>query len=135
MAGASPVIPYLVSRQRTNFVLNLKAKAPLAGDCALVLRMAKDFGDDVLPLRNQGYFPGSSKQPTEEHDWPDILVQFELLMSNCIWRSLSTGPGWARAGNNIIVLLLPTNSEMRKQWLPVESTLGAVNSSRYISIT
>ena len=97
--------------------------------------MAKDFGDDVLPLRNEGYFPGSSKQPTEEYDWPDILAQFELLLSSCVWGSTLTNPGWARAGNNMIVFLLPTDSEMRKRWLPVEQTLGAVNSSRYLSIT
>ncbi len=126
---------YQVSHQRTNFVLTLKTKALPIGDCALVLQMAKDLGDDVLPLRNQGYFPASSKQPTEEHDWPDILNQAEVLMSNCLWGVFTTGPGWARAGNNIIVLLLPTDSEMRKRWLPIEPTLGAVNSSRYISIT
>ena len=97
--------------------------------------MAKDFGDDVLPLRTHGYFPGSSKLPIEKYDWPDILDQTEMLLSNCLWRDLSTGPGWARAGNNIIVLFLPTDSEMRKRWLPFEQSLGTVNSSRYLSIT
>ncbi len=98
--------------------------------------MAKDFGDDVLPLRNQkGYFPGSLRLPTEEHDWPDLLDQFEALITNCVWGSTLTRPGWARAGNNMIVLLLPTDSEMRKRWLPLEQTLGAVDSSRYLSIT
>ena len=115
--------------------MTFKTKPILIGNCVLELRMAKDFGDDVLPLRNQGYFPGSFRQPTEEHDWPDILDQFESLMSNCVWGSTLTGPGWARAGNNMIVLLLPADSEMRKRWLPVEQTLGAVNSSRYLSIT
>lgn len=107
----------------------------ISGDCALELRMAKDFGDDVLPLRNQGYFPGSSRQLAEKHDWPDILDQFESLVSSCVWGSPLTGPGWARAGNNMIVLLLPTDSEMRKRWLPLEQTVGVVNSSRYLTIT
>ena len=97
--------------------------------------MAKDFGDDVLPLRTRGYFPGSSKIPIEKYNWPDILDQSEMLLSNCLWRDLSKGPGWARAGNNIIVLFLPTDSEMRKRWLPFEQSLGAVNSSRYLSVT
>lgn len=125
----------MVSHPRTDFLLISETKALLEGDCTLALRMAKDFGDDVLPLRTHGYFPGSSKLPIEKYDWPDILAQSETLLSNCVWRDLSTGPGWARAGNNIIVLFLPTDSEMRKRWLPLEHTLGAVNSSRYLSVT
>ena len=125
----------MVSYPSTNFLFTSKTKAPLVGDCTLVVRMAKDFGDDVLPLRTHGYFPGSSKLPIEKYDWPDILDQSEMLLSNCLWRDLSTGPGWARAGNNMIVLFLPTDSEMRKRWLPFEQSLGAVNTSRYLSVT
>ena len=97
--------------------------------------MAKDFGDNVLPLRTHGYFPGSSKLAIEKYDWPDIVGQSEMLLSNCVWRDVSAGPGWARAGNNIIVMFLPTDSEMRKRWLPLEQALGADNSSRYLSVT
>lgn len=125
----------MVSHPSTNFLLASKTKSLLVGDCTLVVRMAKDFGDDVLPLRTHGYFPGSSKLPIEKYGWPDILDQSEMLLSNCLWRDLSTGPGWARAGNNMIVLFLPTDSEMRKRWLPFEQSLGAVNSSRYLSVT
>ena len=125
----------MVSHPRTDFLSIFKTKALFIGDCTLVVRMAKDFGDDVLPLRTHGYFPGSSRLPIEKYDWPDILAQSETLLSNCLWRDLSTGPGWARAGNNIIVLFLPTDSEIRKRWLPFEQTLGAVNSSSYISVT
>ena len=135
VAGAFPLDPFLVSHRITQSSLTFKPKTTLIGDCVIELRMAKDFGDDVLPLRNQGYFPGSSRQLVEEHDWPDIINQCESLMSNCVWGSHLTGPGWARAGNNMIVLLLPTNSEMRKRWLPNEKTLAAVNSSGYLAIT
>ena len=135
MASAFPPAGYTVSHGSPNFLLTFEPKAILIGDCVLGLRMAKDFGDDVLPLRTQGYFPGSLRQPTEVHDWPDILDQLESLMSNCVWGRLLTGPGWARAANNMIVLLLPMDSEMRKRWLPAEQTLGAVDSSRYLSIT
>ena len=135
VVGAFPLDSFLVSRRSTISSLTFKPKTILVGDCALELRMAKDFGDDVLPLRNQGYFPGSSRQLAEKHDWPDILDQFESLVSSCVWGSPLTGPGWARAGNNMIVLLLPTDSEMRKRWLPLEQTVGVVNSSRYLTIT
>ena len=135
VAGAFPLDPFLVSHRSTKPSLTIKPKTIFIGDCVIELRMAKDFGDDVLPLRNQGYFPGSSRQLVEEHDWPDIIDQCESLMSNCVWGSHLTGPGWARAGNNMIVLLLPTNSEMRKRWLPPEKTLAAVNSSHYLAIS
>ena len=135
VAGAFPLDPFLVSHRSTKSSLTFEPETLLIGDCVLELRMAKDFGDDVLPLRNQGYFPGSSRQLAEEHDWPDILVQCESLMSSCVWGSPLTGPGWARAGSNMIVLLLPTDSEMRKRWLPAEQKLAAVNSSRYLAIS
>ena len=125
----------MVSHPRTHFVWISDTKPLLEGDCTLGLRMAKDFGDNVLPLRTHGYFPGSSKLPIEKYDWPDIVAQSEMLLSNCVWRDLPAGPGWARAGNNIIVMFLPTDSEMRKRWLPLEQALGAVNSSRYLSVT
>jgi hypothetical protein len=102
------------------------------GNCAIVLRMAKDFGDDVLPLRNRGYSPGSHHPPMDQHDWPDIIDQVEQLVSNCVWGGI-TEPGWARVSNRMIVLLLPMDSQMRKQcWLHAPPQ-DISNSSLYLS--
>ena len=99
------------------------------GDCALILRMAKDFGDDVLPLRTTGFFPGSLRKPVEENNWPDIMAQIETLVSICAWRAIPSGPGWARIGSDMVVLLLPADSEMHKRWLLDDTTSSIVDSA------
>jgi len=64
-----------------------------------VVRMAKDFGDDVLPLRWGGFLPASHLAPTDEDDWPDIISQIEQLQLNCL--AVLGVPGWARVGQNM----------------------------------
>ena len=103
-----------------------------SGNCAIVVRMAKDFGNDVLPLRTRGYFPGSHYQPIDQCDWPDIIAQIEQLMSNCVWGA-TTEPGWARVSNKMIALLLPMDSQMRKLWWLPDPMQDIPNSSLYLS--
>ena len=94
--------------------------------------MAKDLGDDVLPLRTRGFFPGSRHQAVEQRDWPYIIDQIEQLMSNCLW-GRTTEPGWARVGNNMIVLLMPMDSEMRRLWWYPDPKSAVKKPSLYLS--
>ena len=97
--------------------------------CAVVARMAKDFGDHVLPFWDGDYLPTGTFAPTQESIWAFIIYEMERLLSTCVWHQRR--PGWGKEGSNIIILFLPMDSDMRKKWWPDSVMFDSTNSSSF----
>ena len=88
----------------------------------LLLRMVKDFGDDILPVPGGGFFGGDACQPLTRATWRDVLSQAKELIEeacNPWWPAM---PGWIRnrgdlnVGRNVAFLLLSEASAMSQVW-------------------
>ena len=86
--------------------------------------MAKDFGDDVLPLLG-GYLSTRQLLPTMQANWLDTMESLLELHSSCAQaRGVA---GWIQTGGAGIMLLLPRDSAMRARWSHPALDLGLGN--------
>lgn len=102
----------------------------LPGTCVVLFRIAKDFGDTVIPLPYAGphnYLKTSTRQPTARERWEILLVLLSSLL-NCV--QTNGEPGWTTSPSaNGILMLLSTESAMARQWWYSATGLGVLNST------
>lgn len=88
----------------------------------LLLRMVKDFGDEILPVPGGGFFPGDACRPLTRATWRDVLSQAKDLIEEACNLGWPAMPGWIRnrgdshVGRNVAFLLLPEASAMSQIW-------------------
>ena len=79
--------------------------------------MAKDFGNNVLPLRNGGYLPVSNRQPQATFRANDILWVLDDMRRE---RQSLTTPIWTTGlgleGGNAVVMIIPSASTIARRW-------------------
>ncbi|KAL8680150.1 MAG: hypothetical protein Q9186_003617 [Xanthomendoza sp. 1 TL-2023] len=88
------------------------------GTCTILVRMGKDFGDDVLPIPFYGKYEKTSTYPAEAYCiWDDILWSLDYLLGDFI---LSKMPGWApglgMGARYIVAVYVPNKSPMARRW-------------------
>lgn len=82
------------------------------GTCALLLRMGKDFGDDVLPLPSGGFLPTWWYPPRATFTWRDVEVAAFSLLQDVSQHGV---PGWTKP-SWATVLYVPQTSAMSREW-------------------
>ncbi|KAL8805648.1 MAG: hypothetical protein Q9223_003006 [Gallowayella weberi] len=101
--------------------------------CTLLVRMAKDFGTDVLPIRDD-YMDFSSRAPWALIKWEEITAVLQSLLNDIdkyhmpVW-TVGTSNGW-----DAVVMFIPTRSVMSRRWAvdmrATGRTLGDVPAER-----
>ncbi|KAL8856833.1 MAG: hypothetical protein Q9178_006550 [Gyalolechia marmorata] len=85
--------------------------------CTLLVRMAKDFGDNVLPNDGSGYSDESYALPMADFTWEDILEAIEDLQA---YTESFEAPGWTygmnMGGQEAVVMFIPSSSVMARRW-------------------
>lgn len=88
--------------------------------------MAKDFGDDTLPINPPGhYFPGAHTAPVQVTTWDFLATGLSHLLYTCV--SISGQPGWAARLGNVIVAIVPMESAFRRRWWRGDMEVGGGN--------
>ncbi|KAL8797092.1 MAG: hypothetical protein Q9182_007245 [Xanthomendoza sp. 2 TL-2023] len=83
--------------------------------CTLLVRMAKDFGTDVLPI-GEDYVDFSDRAPWALIKWEEITMVLQGLL-NEIDRHHS--PVWTVGASNgwdVVVMFIPTRSKISRRW-------------------
>lgn len=98
------------------------------GNCALVVRMTRDFAGDALPI-SRGHFAKTSRAlDTQQNSWVFLLRSIENLLSVCVHGSGL--PGWSMDTKNIVVAFWPRSSVMNgKYGIRVISAQADMNAS------
>lgn len=102
----------------------------IPGTCIVLFRIAKDFGDDVLPLpydRPHNYLKTSTRQPTDQGRWDWLLRSLAALLP-CVQGNGEPG-WWTSPYGNGILMLLPSESAMARQWWYSDIGLARMNST------
>ncbi|KAL8919557.1 MAG: hypothetical protein Q9172_004932 [Xanthocarpia lactea] len=85
--------------------------------CTLLVRMAKDFGDDVLPNEGSGFADESDDLPMADFTLEDILEAIEGLQE---YIEYLEAPAWTYGldleGQEAVVMFLPSSSVMARRW-------------------
>ncbi|KAL8911382.1 MAG: hypothetical protein Q9171_003428 [Xanthocarpia ochracea] len=85
--------------------------------CTLLVRMAKDFGDNVLPNEGGGFSDESYALPEADFTWEDILDAIEGLHAHI---ESFEAPGWTyglnAGGQEAVVMFIPSSSTMARKW-------------------
>lgn len=111
------------------------------GTCVVVFRIAKDFGDHVLPYRKRhaskshlmktdntlgGRFQRTSQAPPSfSANWPDIVEPLLDMHLYCVQRR--GAPAWSQVSEAGVLLMLPKDSVMKQRWSHRPSKLGNAN--------
>lgn len=99
-----------------------------AGNCALVIRMTRDFAGDVLPISDGRFAPTSRALSTQQNSWLFLLRSVENLLSVCVQGSGL--PGWSMDTKNIVIAIWPRSSVMNgKYGIRAESAQADMNAS------
>ncbi|KAL8911934.1 MAG: hypothetical protein Q9171_002976 [Xanthocarpia ochracea] len=88
-----------------------------SGTCVILFRIAKDFGDNVLPF-DEGYAHLSSFFPIAWSSWAHIFTVMDDLV-DLIIKDDHGRLGWQSIINRnvaAIALVLPKNSQMSRMW-------------------
>ncbi|KAL9598634.1 MAG: hypothetical protein Q9219_004380 [cf. Caloplaca sp. 3 TL-2023] len=99
--------------QGDNFALPYGTKYQ---SCTFLLRMAKDFGNNVLPLRYGGFLNVSQRKPQATFRGNDILWVLDDMrrmgesFTKPIW---TTGFG---VGGEAVMMFIPSDSVMARRW-------------------
>lgn len=91
----------------------------LLGTCSVLIRMAKDFGDDIIPLGDglEGYAELSSIPAEAVVPWSNLLLPIESMTFVVLWDNMPVwSPGASAMGRRIIILMLPKSSPMSRRW-------------------
>lgn len=98
------------------------------GNCALVVRMTRDFAGDALPISGNHFAPTSRALSTQQNSWLFILRSLETLLSVCVHDSEL--PGWSMDTQNIVVAFWPRSSVMNEKYgIRVISAQADMNAS------
>lgn len=98
------------------------------GNCALVVRMTRDFASDALPISGGRFAPTSQAKPSQVNSWLFILRSIEDLLSVCVHGNGL--PGWSMDTKNIVVAFWPRLSVVNTKYgIRVISTQAAMNAS------
>lgn len=108
-------------------ILTADDGARLPENCAVFARMAKDFGDGVLPIQPGQYLPASEAPAFQVAQWDSLTQVMVHTLSTCV--NEKGQPGWSARVGDIVVFFVPTNSEFRKRWWSEVTEIGATNSS------
>jgi len=86
-----------------------------AGTCSVVIRMARDFGPEALPIDGSThYFPTTGSSPVQRNTWSEILGSLDALYGACVRDGERAG--WATVGSNIIVAYWARSSIMNQRY-------------------
>lgn len=140
MLGACPVGYLMVSGLLAGAYIesyasnNLRDLRRHLGSCAVFARMARDFGDDTLPVHSTGqYLPGSHAPSSQVANWDMLTLVMGRLLSSCVEKKGQ--PGWSARVGDIVVFFVPQDSAFRRRWwrneLEIDGTnvTGSVTSS------
>lgn len=107
----------------------------VVGNCAVFARMARDFGDDTLPTNdNPEEFLRTSDAPYFQISrWEIVTHAMEHLLRSCISAERHPKPGWSALAGNIVVVIVPFDSEFREEWWRSNSELGGTNVTGLLS--
>ncbi|KAL8748810.1 MAG: hypothetical protein Q9184_007078 [Pyrenodesmia sp. 2 TL-2023] len=91
-------------------------RAPPTETCTILMRMAKDFGDNVLPIGDT-FMHESDDLPQAQFTWEDILDSLDDLQEHIVEHQ---APGWAYGYNMgaqfCVVMIIPSSSVMSRRW-------------------
>ncbi|KAI4198694.1 MAG: hypothetical protein LQ346_002714 [Caloplaca aetnensis] len=113
-------------------------RAPPTETCTILVRMAKDFGKNVLPNGN-GFTDESDDPPAAAFVWGDILDSLDYLENEVVE---SNAPAWTYGytmeGPEAVLMVLPSSSVMSRRWAAdMRAGLGDVQvgaNGRFMSI-
>jgi len=111
--------------------LEADTRVPLAGNCAVFARMARDFGDETLPAFPGQYLPGSHAPPMQVAKWDNLTLVMGHLLSSCVGNKGE--PGWSARVGDIVVFFVPQDSAFRRQWWRDGAEVGGTNSTGALS--
>ncbi len=86
----------------------------MAGSCSVVIRMARDFGEDALPMEGRAYFPSAGSVPVQTDTWSALLRSLGVLYNACLLNGESAG--WHVLDNDIIVAFWSRRSVMNQRY-------------------
>ena len=116
--------------RRPGTVVSITESVTGIGDCTLIVRMARDFGDNALPVSPDHYLSTSRCTPTTNMTWRGIFDSLSATITHCLD---NFRPGWAPVappvGYNLIVLAVPTKSGFTRRWMNSALLTAGSNSS------
>ena len=98
------------------------------GNCAVVIRMTRDFASQALPISGDRFAPTSQAKAVQRSSWLFLVRSLEYLLSVCV---RDNGlPGWAMDTKNIVVAFWPRTSVMNEKYgIRMASAQADSNSS------
>lgn len=91
-----------------------------AGTCVFLIRIAKDFGNNVLVMEPNDFLPQADEPPKVLVNWRLVLARVPSLLQGVIGDDM---PGWTKGvggrvgdGNDVCSLFLPETSIMSQDW-------------------
>lgn len=104
-----------------------RPRRPSLGSCYVLFRIAKDFGDNVLPLSDRDYLETSTRLALFRNRWVSLILNLRELIE-CI--EVRGQPGWSSvSGDRGILLLLPVSSGMKREWATTNGIVGGMNGT------
>ena len=82
---------------------------PGKGSCTVVIRVRRDYANDVLPFAppTAGYLP-TSGLPLQTDTWARVYGMANGVLDTCVRREKT--PGWGVIGEDIVVAFWPRGS-------------------------
>lgn len=133
-------LPYSKSSGRFYLTVNFplpfscvnRPRRPLLGSCYVLFRIAKDFGDHVLPLSDREYLVTSTRLAIFKNRWISLLLNLRELIE-CV--EVRGQPGWSSVSDDRgILLLLPVSSGMKIDWATTNGIVGGMNRTSLESV-
>ena len=112
---------------------NDHSRRRLPGTCVALFRIARNFGDDVLPYPELWpgpleYIHASGYPKRTEEEWKFVLKGFRALLP-CV-ETHPAHPSWTLSDSaGGVLLLLPSTSAMAQRWANGNGILGGFNGT------
>lgn len=93
-----------------------------------MLRMGKDFGDNVLPV-DHGFASTSNEPPLAHFTWFDVFPMMEFSLKEITQHG--DLPGWCygfHQAHAAVILYLPTSSGMSRRWARMGSQANLMDN-------
>jgi len=84
------------------------------GSCSVVLRMAREFPNNVLPMDTGGFLPTASAKFQYMDKWTHLISKVEAVGYDC--EREQGFPGWVLRNKNIVVAFFARTSVMNHQY-------------------
>lgn len=125
-SGRSPVLKSISSFPTPSLPLTTKGE-PFPGSCYVLFRIAKDFGDNVLPISDREYLVTSTRLTTFRSRWISLILTLRALVE-CI--EVQGQPGWSSVSDDKgILLLFPVSSGMHRIWAATNGIVDGINGT------